>query len=102
MKESCCRFGPREQLTGILTEPSAVPRSQAVLLISAGVTPKCGPFRLYTELSRRLARDGFRTLRFDLGGIGDSGQEYEQLPLAERSGAQIGAALEHKIGRAHV
>lgn len=95
MKESCCQFGPRRLLAGILTEPAAPARRASVVLVSAGVTPKFGPFRLYTELARRLAQQGFRTLRFDLGGIGDSGQEYEGHPLKQRTQLQIGAALDY-------
>jgi len=99
LKESCCQFGPRRQLAGILTEPAVTPRQQIVVLVNAGVTPKVGPFRLYAELARRLAHDGFRTLRFDLGLIGDSGQEYGHLPLAERTRKQIAAALDHLAAR---
>lgn len=99
MKESCCQFGPRRQLAGILTEPAVTARQQIVLLVNAGVTPKVGPFRLYAELARRLAHDGFRTLRFDLGNIGDSGQEYEHLPLAQRTRQQIASALDYLAAR---
>lgn len=95
MNERCCRFGPEQQLVGIVTEPSAPARATTLVLVSAGVTPKAGPFRLYAELARRLARDGFRTLRFDLGGIGDSGNAYAEHALRERTRLQIRAALEH-------
>jgi pimeloyl-ACP methyl ester carboxylesterase len=93
--ESCCRFGERRRLAGIITEPlDAAPRG-AFLLISAGLTPKFGPFRLYTELARRLASEGYLTLRFDLGGIGDSGPGYSRLPLRKRTELEIRAALDH-------
>jgi len=95
VKESCCQFGPRQKLAGILTEPARATQRACVVLVSAGLTPKFGPFRLYTELARRLARHGFRSLRFDLGGIGDSGQEYDGRLLEERTQLQIGAALDH-------
>ncbi|HKY37421.1 MAG TPA: hypothetical protein VJN18_15875 [Polyangiaceae bacterium] len=95
MKESCCQFGPRQKLAGILTEPAGATERACVVLVSAGLTPKFGPFRLYTELARRLAQRGFRSLRFDLGGIGDSGQEYDGRLLQERTQLQIGAALDH-------
>jgi pimeloyl-ACP methyl ester carboxylesterase len=95
VKESCCRFGPERQLAGILTEPEGRPRDRAVVLVSAGITPKFGPFRLYTELARRLSRDGFRTLRFDLGGIGDSGQPYPGAPLQERTHLELSSALDY-------
>lgn len=95
MKESACQFGPHRQLAGVLTEPEKVTQRRAVVLVSAGVTPKFGPFRLYVELARRLGREGYRTLRFDLGGIGDSGDEYAGYPLEQRTYLQIRAALDH-------
>jgi pimeloyl-ACP methyl ester carboxylesterase len=67
----------------------------AVVLVSAGFTPKFGPFRLYTELARRLARDGFRTLRFDLGGLGDSARAYQDRPLEQRTQLELAAALDY-------
>jgi pimeloyl-ACP methyl ester carboxylesterase len=95
VRESCCQFGPQRQLAGILTEPAAEARAAVVVLVSAGITPKFGPFRLYAELARRLARDGFRTLRFDLGGIGDSGQSYPGADLQERTHFELSAALDY-------
>lgn len=95
MKELACQFGPHRQLAGILTEPEVLTQRRAVVLVSAGVTPKFGPFRLYAELARRLGRAGYRTLRFDLGGIGDSGEEYAGYPLSERTYLQIKAAFDH-------
>jgi pimeloyl-ACP methyl ester carboxylesterase len=94
MKELACQFGPDRQLAGILTEPRTPAPRPIVVLVSAGVTPKCGPFRLHTELARRLARDGFRTLRVDLGGIGDSGVAYPNLRLLERTQRDLRAALD--------
>jgi len=78
-----------------LTEPENATQRRAVVLVSAGVTPKFGPFRLYVELARRLAREGYRTLRFDLGGIGDSGEAYAGYPLEQRTHLQIKAAFDH-------
>src|SRR4029077_4111930 len=72
MKEYSCRFGNAQHLVGIITAPDPPPRRLAFVLVTAGVTPKSGPFRLYAELARRVARDGFLAFRFDLGGIGDS------------------------------
>jgi pimeloyl-ACP methyl ester carboxylesterase len=95
MKESCCQFGPRGALAGILSEPAPPSRGMAVVLVSAGVTPKFGPFRLYTELARRLAREGFPTLRFDLGGLGDSSQAFEERPLEQRTRLQLAASLDY-------
>jgi pimeloyl-ACP methyl ester carboxylesterase len=43
-----------------------------IVLTSAGTVHRVGPHRLYVKLARRLARAGFRVLRVDLSGIGDS------------------------------
>ena len=93
MKESCHQFGPQAQLAGVVTEPDRAPRA-SLLLVSAGLTPKAGPFRLYAELARRLAKQGVLTLRFDLGGIGDSRQIDMSAPLATRTQQDIGAAFD--------
>jgi pimeloyl-ACP methyl ester carboxylesterase len=95
MKESCCQFGPGGALAGIISEPTTAPRGAPVVLVSAGVTPKFGPFRLYAELARRLARAGFPTLRFDLGGLGDSVHVPDQRPLAQRTQLELRAALDY-------
>ena len=95
IQESCCRFGEHQQLTGVITEPvNAAPRI-AFVLVSAGLTPKFGPFRFYAELARRLSGEGLLTLRFDLGGIGDSGKGYAGRPLIERTELEIRAAVDY-------
>jgi hypothetical protein len=100
VKESACQFGPQRLLAGILTEPTGPARSVAVVLVTAGFTPKFGPFRLYAELARHLAESArLRTLRFDLGGIGDSGATHAGLSLAERTRHQIGDAIDYLSGR---
>lgn len=42
------------------------------VLLNAGAVHRQGPFRLYVNLSRRLARYGIGSFRFDQPGIGDS------------------------------
>jgi dienelactone hydrolase len=99
VKELTCQFGRNLQLAGIITEPSARPRRVAVVLVSAGLLPKFGPSRLYAEVARRLSCDGFLTLRFDLGSIGDSRQEHPNTPLERRTQLEIGAALDYLSAR---
>jgi dienelactone hydrolase len=94
MRETACAMGDLGQLAGIVTEPDGPPRG-AVILVSAGLVPKAGPYRLYAELARHLARLGFLTLRFDLGGIGDSRRGIPGEVLRARTALEIAAAVDH-------
>ena len=68
-----CEFGEENRLKGVLTWPMEKRRENlALILISAGFTAKIGPHRMYSETARSLADIGIATLRFDLGGIGNS------------------------------
>ncbi|HLK41036.1 MAG TPA: hypothetical protein VKU41_30000 [Polyangiaceae bacterium] len=100
MKEACCQFGEGGRLVGIVTSPSEVPpRRTALVLLSAGLAPRCGPFGLYADLARRLSDDGLLTLRFDLGGIGDSLEHDTGDSLEERTKRDASAALDYLLER---
>jgi alpha-beta hydrolase superfamily lysophospholipase len=74
VSESFVRFGEGGSLFGVLTEPAdgAAKTTATVLLSNAGATHHVGPGRLYVLLGRALSRAGFRCLRLDLPGLGDS------------------------------
>lgn len=93
MREEAARLGESGRLAAVLTRPSGPPAG-AVLLVTAGLTPKAGPFRLYAELARRLAGEGVLVLRLDLGGIGDSVELSGGLPLSERTSRELRAATD--------
>jgi hypothetical protein len=95
MNERTTRFGSEERLAGILTEPSSGTARHGCILVSAGLMPKAGPHRLYTELARRLAEEGIVSLRFDLGGIGESAPDGAGLPLRKRTESEVRAAIDH-------
>lgn len=94
MIETCCQFGPHRELAGVITEPDAIHATTGLILINAGLVPKPGPYRLYAELARQLAQQGVRTLRFDLGDIGDSRPAHPGCTLEERTRHEVSAAIE--------
>lgn len=79
VRESAIHFGANDSLFGILAEPAvAAPDRRGetvVLMLSVGGHYRIGPNRLYVKASRALAAAGYRTLRFDLTGVGDSRSE---------------------------
>jgi pimeloyl-ACP methyl ester carboxylesterase len=73
--ERVFNFGSHGGLVGILTEPAGDVRrheAPAVICSNIGLNHRVGPNRLYVELARATAAAGFRSLRFDLSGFGDS------------------------------
>ena len=73
VREQAVVFGTDRNLVGVLSESSdTVPGRPAVIVLNAGIIHRVGPSRFGVELMRELARAGYRSLRFDLSGIGDS------------------------------
>ncbi len=65
-------FG-ESRLFGLLSEPIEAQRGvPSVVFLNAGLLHHVGPARLWVTLARRLAAQGVRVFRFDIGGIGDS------------------------------
>lgn len=89
--EECVKFGPREHLGGVFTQAIG---ASGLVLVNAGLVPRFGPFRLYAEIARGLARIGVSTLRFDLGGIGNSVMNQSHLPLKIRTQQEIRSAVD--------
>jgi pimeloyl-ACP methyl ester carboxylesterase len=95
VRERAVLFGSHRGLAGIVTEPDTSgqrPR-RAVILSNVGMHSRIGPFRIWVDFARRLARQGYYVLRFDLSGTGDSelragtlrDQELVDLDMAEAS-----------------
>ena len=71
MAETLHSFG--DGLVGTLVRPlGRRPRRTALVLLNAGLVHRMGPFRLYVQMARRLAAQGYVVLRFDQSGLGDS------------------------------
>lgn len=104
MSEKTLSFGPEGSLAGILTEPSpgdAVEGAPAVLMWNVGMNHHVGPWRFNVELSRRMARVGIPSLRFDVSGIGDSEAQRDTRSDHERAVAEVREAM-HTLERRKV
>lgn len=66
------KFGPGSALVGILSGGAPTPIAPTLILLNAGLIPRAGPFRLHVDLAQRLARQGIRTFRFDVPGVGEA------------------------------
>lgn len=74
LQERTIRISSAPDLFGILCEPTE-PVDQdrpTIVLLNAGSAYRVGPGRLNVHLARRLSADGFRCLRLDASGLGDS------------------------------
>jgi pimeloyl-ACP methyl ester carboxylesterase len=71
------RFLNRDEtggLFGVVSEPAegTDANGQCIILLNSGSIHHVGPNRMYVEFARRLAAQGSRVCRADLGGLGDS------------------------------
>ncbi|WP_156376218.1 alpha/beta fold hydrolase [Methylobacterium sp. Leaf117] len=93
--EAPVRFHP--DLFGIRCSPRRrEPDAPTVLFVSTGMTVHSGWGRQTTDLARSLATDGVPSLRFDLAGIGDSGDrpDARKPPFAPDGFEDIRCALD--------
>lgn len=79
------RFGPGGILTGVLCGPPGT--GPTLLLPSAGLQPRSGPFRLHVLLAQRLAAKGIRSFRYDIPGVGEA----PRMPECDATQATVAA-----------
>ncbi|HEX3314384.1 MAG TPA: hypothetical protein VHR72_05795 [Gemmataceae bacterium] len=62
------------ELFGVVSELSGGvdPRRPTILILNAGAVHHVGPNRLHVDVARRFAEVGFRSVRVDIQGLGDS------------------------------
>jgi hypothetical protein len=73
MSQTPIRFGTDDALVGMLTTPRQQGSANvACLMFNMGANHRVGPRRINVKLAHLLAARGVSSLRFDLGGIGDS------------------------------
>ena len=75
-KEEVIRLGKRH-LFGILTMPTKAKAQHCLIIPNTGAGHHAGPNGLHTLMARKLAQNGFATLRLDIENLGDSGGEFD-------------------------
>ncbi len=71
--EQAVIFGEFDHLLGVSSLANEADKvDTAVIMMTAGMLHNVGPYRMYVELARSLAKQGISSLRFDISGIGDS------------------------------
>ena len=92
--EEPVQFGQESGLLGVITRPTGrISDALACVMFNFGVTHRVGPRRIQVKMARRLAQEGFATLRFDLSGIGDSHGTDASLRFEEQATNDLRAAL---------
>lgn len=72
MTEEIVKIGKDGHMVGVLSVRDASERKPVALMFNAGFIHRVGPFRMWVDLARELAKENIPSLRFDLNGIGDS------------------------------
>jgi len=74
LRETLFRIGAVPDLFGIISEPTSPVSADlpVVVLLNAGAAYRIGPGRMTTEMARKFSAAGFRCLRMDFCGLGDS------------------------------
>ncbi len=96
MTEQVLVFGTSKNLVGLLTQPSGQKEYPvAFVMWNVGINHRVGPYRVFTQLARRLASLGFTALRFDVSGLGDSEvARSDRRPEAERPAGDVRMAFD--------
>jgi pimeloyl-ACP methyl ester carboxylesterase len=100
IREQAILIGPDRSLVGVLTppDPGATPRDVTIVILNSGIIHRVGANRIHVEIARDLSAAGFRVLRFDLSGIGDSPSSDANGSLLESALKDIGVAVDHAVG----
>jgi pimeloyl-ACP methyl ester carboxylesterase len=101
MKESAACCGRHNNLIGIVSEPESTPPKDRPNMVILG---KTGPFRMNVDLARALGSTGFRVLRIDPSGFGDSkarlaAKAGEDVPIADLGEAMDFLAQSYQASR---
>ena len=99
INESVICYGPNNKRIAILTEPeiSDGKNYPIIIIANSGANHHVGPNRLYVLLARQLSRKGFRCLRVNVRGLGDSVDDIpaeENIVYIDNSSDEIKLAMQ--------
>lgn len=95
MTQCPVRFGPGDALMGMITIPMyRAPADVACLMLNMGANHRVGPRRINVKLAHVLAARGVASLRFDLGGLGDSDASDASSDLQARAVRDLRAGMD--------
>jgi dienelactone hydrolase len=95
MTHTPVRFGADNALVGMVTAPAGqAPAAVACLMFNMGANHRVGPRRINVKLAHALAARGVSSLRFDLGGIGDSDAPADAAGLSMRALRDLQAGMD--------
>ena len=101
MKERAFLVGPRKSIIALVHEPEPAPPESrpTFVILNAGIVHRVGPHRASVRMARELAKAGFRTVRIDFSGLGDSAQRLDSLSFEEAAFADITEVLDDLSAR---
>jgi exosortase A-associated hydrolase 1/exosortase A-associated hydrolase 2 len=85
-----------DSLSGVLHLGAAGATRGVIIVVAGGPQYRAGAHRQFVSLARRVAKDGFPVLRFDLRGMGDSEGEHRGY---KQSDPDIRAAVDALLAR---
>ena len=92
--ETPVNFGPGGYLSGIWSGVVGHEGRPTFLFLNAGLVHRVGPSRTYVMIARELARAGFASLRFDHGGVGDSGSRTDGANFEDGAADEVVQAMD--------
>jgi len=96
MNEKIIQFGDNQGLIGVLTSPESMQKDKPIFIfVNSGLLHRVGPFRIYVEAARVLAKQQVTSFRMDLSGKGDSLPKQNSLSLKENTNQDIIDAMDH-------
>ena len=97
MRQKIVKFGSVTPLNGVVTEPvGGADRNRPwVILLNSGILHHIGVNRLHVQIARRLASQGYSSLRFDFSGLGDSEARRDSLSFEQSAPRETSDAIDY-------